>query len=98
MARKQKHPQSERKAPRRKADTGNPGGGAGRIDRVGETGIWPASGPTPEGRDMPIVTQAELGQGARGAAGAADSGSSEIHPRNITKEPDAQQQNKRKSA
>lgn len=96
MAKNQKRQQSGKKPPRGKRDTGNPGGGAGRVDRVGETGIWPASGPTPEGRDMPIVTQAELGQGARGATGAADSGSSEIHLEDVTQSDE--RQNKRKSA
>jgi uncharacterized membrane protein/CBS domain-containing protein len=57
-------------------ESGQPGGGAGRVDRVGRTGIYPASGPLPEG-DAEIRTPASWGQGERGAAGYEDSGRSE---------------------
>jgi YHS domain-containing protein len=59
-------------------DSGEPGGGQGRKDEVGRTGIWPASGPLPPGSDVTVVGQAELGQGVRGAAGYDDSGGSAL--------------------
>ena len=57
-------------------DSGEPGGGAGRREEVGRTGLWPASGPLPPG-PAPTIGQADLGQGARGAADAAERRSSE---------------------
>ena len=57
--------------------SGMPGGGAGRRDEIGgETGVHPF-GTTEGDEDMPIVTAAEWGQGARGAAGYHDAGTSE---------------------
>jgi len=58
-------------------ESGQPGGGAGRKDEVGVSGVYPMSGPHPEG-DAPIVTPASWGQGERGAAGYEDHGESEI--------------------
>lgn len=58
-------------------DSGEPGGGEGRREKVERTGVWPASGPLPPG-PAPTIGQAEFGQGARGAAGAAEGGSSEL--------------------
>ena len=46
------------------AQHGVPGEGKGRRDEVGRTGIWPASGPLPPGRDVPIVGQDELTHGS----------------------------------
>jgi hypothetical protein len=60
------------------AESGAPGGGKGRIDETGHSGVWPASGPWPEG-DAPLVPPAGWGQGARGAAGYEDHGESELH-------------------
>jgi uncharacterized membrane protein/CBS domain-containing protein len=57
-------------------ESGQPGGGAGRVDRVGHSGIYPASGPLPEG-DAELRTPAAWGQGDRGAAGYEDHGASE---------------------
>lgn len=95
MAKKRK--QSDRKARAGKNESGNPGGGVGRVDDVGRTGIWPVSGPVPEGRDMPIVSQAELGQGTRGPAGAADSGGSETRAEDVVR-PDTREHKRRKPA
>lgn len=58
-------------------ESGQPGGGQGRQDVVGGTGVYPASGPMPEG-DAEIQGMASWGQGERGAAGYEDSGSSEL--------------------
>jgi putative phosphoribosyl transferase len=56
-------------------ESGMPGGGAGRKDEVGRSGVYPASGPYPPG-EAEIRGQASWGQGERGAAGYEDHGSS----------------------
>lgn len=58
-------------------ESGLPGGGAGRKDEVGRSGVYPASGPYPEG-NAEIREQASWGQGERGAAGYEDHGGSEL--------------------
>lgn len=60
-----------------KRESGLPGGGQGRRDEVGRTGVYPASGPLPEG-DAEYRGQMEWGQGVRGAVGYYDSGPSEL--------------------
>lgn len=60
-----------------KRDSGLPGGGAGRVDEVGHTGIYPLSAQQQPQGDAPIVPEGELGQGERGPQGYYDSGSSE---------------------
>lgn len=67
--------EKEREDDRR--ESGKPGGGAGRKDEVGKSGVYPASGPYPEG-DAELRGQAGWGQGERGAAGYEDHGSSEL--------------------
>jgi len=59
-------------------ESGQPGGGAGRREEVGRSGVYPASGPWPEG-DAPIVGEKDWGQGERGAAGYEDHGESELN-------------------
>lgn len=59
-------------------ESGSPGGGAGRKDEVGGSGIYPASGPYPQG-NAEVRGQASWGQGERGAAGYEDHGSSELN-------------------
>lgn len=55
-----------------------PSGGQGRIDRVGRSGVYPASShEAPE--DSEVRGMAEWGQGERGAAGYQDHGESELH-------------------
>lgn len=56
-------------------ESGQPGG-AGRVDQVSHTGVYPASGPLPEG-EAEIRAPASWGQGERGAAGYEDHGTSE---------------------
>jgi putative phosphoribosyl transferase len=56
-------------------ESGLPGGGAGRKDETGGSGVYPASGPYPAG-DAEVREQASWGQGVRGAAGYEDHGSS----------------------
>ncbi len=59
-------------------ESGNPGGGAGRRDEVGPTGVYPMSAGIPKGKHLEIRTPAAWGQGERGAAGYDDSGGSEL--------------------
>jgi hypothetical protein len=59
-------------------ESGNPGGGAGRRDEVGPTGVYPMSGGIPKGKHLEIRTPAAWGQGERGAAGYEDSGGSQL--------------------
>lgn len=58
-------------------ESGRPSNGKGRRDETGRSGVYPASGPLPPG-NPPIRTQAEWGQGERGAAGYEDHGESEL--------------------
>jgi hypothetical protein len=55
-----------------------PGGGAGRRDDVGRTGVYPQSASERPGTDAPVRTENAWGQGERGAAGYEDSGTSEL--------------------
>ena len=57
-------------------ESGLPGGGAGRRDEVGPTGVYPMSAGVPPGKHPEIRTPASWGQGERGAAGYEDSGRS----------------------
>lgn len=68
-----------------KRESGLPGGGAGRKDVVGKSGVYRVSGPQPPG-NAPIVAMASWGQGARGAAGYEDHGESELFFRPVTPE------------
>jgi len=54
--------------------------GKGRKDEVGHTGIYPATGPYPEG-DAEIITPGEINSGATGEGSAPRD-----DPRSITRE------------
>ena len=56
-------------------ESGHPGGGEGRTDEVGHSGVQPVSIPL---ADAEIRTMAEWGQGKRGAAGYLAHGESEL--------------------
>lgn len=56
-------------------NSGMPGGGAGRTETPGKSGVYPASGPMPEG-NAPLEPMGPWGQGERGAKGAQDHGGS----------------------
>ena len=66
-------------------ESGLPGGGSGRKDEVGRSGVYPMSGPHPSG-DAPIVTPASWGQGKRGAPGYEDHGESELNISRVSPE------------
>ena len=68
-------------------ESGRPGGGAGRREDVRGSGVYPASGPWPEG-DATFRGEASWGQGERGAAGYEDHGTSET----MTIRPDGEQE------
>jgi len=70
---------------KRKRESGLPGGGAGRKDEVGRSGVYRVSGPHPSG-DAPIVGMASWGQGSRGASGYEDHGESELFMQTVTPE------------
>jgi CBS domain-containing protein len=69
----------------RKRESGLPGGGAGRIEEVKGSGVYPMSGPHPPG-DAPIIPEPAWGQGKRGSAGYDDHGESEIYMVNVRPE------------
>lgn len=81
MARKkQTMPTNEPKnknTPADQSESGQPGGGAGRTDEPGRTGVWPGSGPYPPG-DAPVVPPGPFGRGERGGKGYEDSGTSSL--------------------
>lgn len=59
-------------------ESGVPGGGRGRRDKVDSTGVYPLSAGLPEGKHLEIRTPAAWGQGDRGPAGYFDAGESEL--------------------
>ena len=69
----EEHFQEERR------ESGMPGGGAGRRDETGLSGVYPASQAEKASPDAPLRGEAEWGQGERGAAGYEDSGDSELN-------------------
>ncbi len=60
-------------------ESGMPGGGAGRRDEPGRSGVYPASRSEGATGDAPLRGESEWGQGERGAAGYEDSGESELN-------------------
>ena len=80
MDEKKANPRSDRDDAGRDDDarreSGEPGGGAGRRDEVGKSGVYPMSGGLPKGKHPEIRTPASWGQGDRGSAGYEDSGRS----------------------
>jgi len=58
-------------------DSGQPGGGKGRVDDVGRSPIYPGSGPYPSG-DAEIRTPATLARGQVDDQGRPVEGGSEI--------------------
>lgn len=58
------------------------GKGAGRRERVGGSGVYPASGP-PAPRDAEVRTQASWGRREKDADSRGDAGVSELNPKEI---------------
>jgi len=61
-----------------KRESGVPGGGQGRKDEVGKSGVYPVSQAAGASPDAMVHGEASWGQGERGAAGYEDSGGSEL--------------------
>lgn len=59
-------------------ESGQPGGGAGRRDDVGRTGVYPISGEERPGGDAKMRPLGEWAGGDRGIAGYQDSGGSDL--------------------
>ncbi len=79
MARKNSGKRPPREPTTREAVPSPPGPGSPEWrDEVGKSGVYPMSGPLPEG-DAEVRTPAEWGQGDRGAEGYEDHGDSETH-------------------
>ncbi len=57
-------------------DSGLPGGGVGRREDPGHTGVYPMSSPEGASPDAPLQDENAWGQGERGAEGYNDSGDS----------------------
>jgi hypothetical protein len=77
MSEKKRSKGSAADGPEEGRESGLPGGGAGRRDEVGGSGVHPASaGKAPD--DAGIRTPAGWGQGDRGPAGYEHSGESEL--------------------
>lgn len=75
MSEKKANPRAGRGEDTRR-ESGEPGGGTGRRDEVGQSGVYPMSGGLPPGKHPQIRTPASWGQGDRGAEGYEDSGRS----------------------
>ena len=71
-------PSSRQPSDDARRESGQPGGGAGRREEVGPTGVYPMSGGIPEGKHLEIRNPAAWGQGERGADGYNDAGGSEL--------------------
>lgn len=71
-----------------KRESGLPGGGQGRKDEVGKSGVYPVSSMQGADADAQVQPEQSWGQGERGAAGYNDSGRSEIY---YVNNPNAQQ-------
>lgn len=72
----------------KKRESGLPGGGQGRTDKVGKSGVYPVSSMQGADPDAQVQPEQSWGQGERGAAGYNDSGRSEIY---YVNNPNAQQ-------
>lgn len=71
--------QDQQETPEERRESGMPGGGAGRTETPGRSGVYPASGPEWPAGPAEIHDMASWGQGERGAAGYEDHGESELH-------------------
>jgi hypothetical protein len=69
--------QAPQNANQSQRDSGMPGGGAGRREDPGRTGVYPLSASQGADNDAPVVSEGAFGQGDRGTQGAQDSGDSE---------------------
>lgn len=78
MARKKNPKPGEQRSTDGLRESGRPGGGKGRTDVVGKSGVYPMSAKERPKGTAPIRPMASWGQGERGAAGYEDAGGSEL--------------------
>lgn len=81
MAQSSKKPgnakRTSRVRPTDQAESGQPGGGRGRTDKVGRTGVYPGAGPFPAG-EADVKTPESFVHGQRDEEGREVEGGSEI--------------------
>lgn len=77
QSRQQSGKQDQQDQQDQRRDSGLPGGGVGRREEPGHTGVYPMSSPEGANPDAPLQNENAWGQGERGAAGYQDSGDSE---------------------
>ena len=77
MARKNISDEQRAAKASQRRESGRPGGGQGRKDEVGRSGVYPMSGPHPPGA-AEVRMAGAWGQGERGVAGYEDHGSSQL--------------------
>jgi hypothetical protein len=75
---RQPEPEERRQADEQEPESGMPGGGKGRTETPGRSGVYPVSGPLSPNPQARIHGEASWGQGERGAEGYQDHGESEI--------------------
>ncbi len=78
MAKSKRHDAAAREANAKRRESGEPGGGAGRIDKVERTGVYPFSGPERPPGGAELRPLGDWAGGDRGIAGYEDSGGSEL--------------------
>jgi hypothetical protein len=81
MAKRQKRNASDKAKntdDKRKRESGMPGGGQGRKDKIEKSGVYPVSAMKDAKQDAMVHGESSWGQGDRGAAGYEDSGGSEL--------------------
>lgn len=61
-------------------ESGMPGGGQGRVDRIESSGVYPVSEMAGAASGATVHGESSFGQGERGAAGYQDAGGSGIIP------------------
>ncbi|HEY7127388.1 MAG TPA: hypothetical protein VH590_05090 [Ktedonobacterales bacterium] len=69
----------EKPTDEQKRESGMPGGGAGRRDEVGRSGVFPASHAEGASPDAEFRAEPGWGQGERGTEGYEDSGESALN-------------------
>lgn len=69
----------EQRARETRRESGMPGGGQGRRDEPGRSGVYPVSHSEGASPDAPLRGESEWGQGELGAAGYEESGNSGLN-------------------
>jgi len=75
---KEREPEENKTPEEEEQNSGVPGGGVGRKDEVGRSGVYPVSGPEWPPGNAPVVSQGSWGQGERGEKGYENHGESSL--------------------